>query len=200
MLERLKKAYPDAKTELEYGNHYQLLLAVVMSAQATDRSVNLVTRVIFECVKKPEDLLSMGLEWLSENIRSIGLWRTKAKNMILLSEQLLSRHQGQVPATREALCALAGVGAKTAAVVLNVVYGMPYVAVDTHVFRVSNRTGLAEGNNVATVEALFYERYTEEQRELLHHRLILHGRYVCVARRPKCGVCCLADLCPSRVL
>ena len=198
ILERLVAAYPEAKTELNYHNNYQLVLAVVMSAQATDRSVNRVTQQLFKRIEKPQDLLELGLEDLSEMIRSIGLWRTKAKNMILLSEQLLARHEGIVPDKHAELCALAGVGNKTAAVVLNVAFGQPYVAVDTHVFRVSNRTGIALGKNVQIVEQQFYDRYTPEMREKLHHRLILHGRYTCVARRPKCNECCLADLCPSR--
>lgn len=196
MLLRLVEAYPEAKTELNYHNDYQLLLAVVMSAQATDRSVNKVTEALFAVVTRPEDLIELGLESLSTMIRSIGLWRSKASNMIVLSQQLLDLHAGGVPATHAELCALAGVGPKTAAVILNVAYGEPTVAVDTHVFRVANRTGLARGKNVAVVEKLFYERYTSDQREKLHQRLILHGRYVCVARAPKCRECCLADLCP----
>lgn len=196
MLDNLVIAYPTAKTELVYHNDFQLLIAVVMSAQATDKSVNLVTEKLFKVVKTPEDLLAIGLESVSEMIRTIGLWRSKAKNIILLSEQLLQRHSGCVPSTRDELCALAGVGGKTAAVVLNVVFGLPYVAVDTHVFRVANRTRIASGKNVEIVENTFYELYTPQQREMLHHRLILHGRYVCTARVAKCHECCLFGLCP----
>jgi len=192
---RLKKQNPNPKTELQYKNPYTLLVAVALSAQATDKSVNKATEPLFKTVDSPEKMLALGAEKLTEAIKTIGLYRGKAKNVIALSKLLLEQHDGQVPKTREALEALPGVGRKTANVVLNVAFGQPTIAVDTHIFRVSNRTGLAPGKNVLEVELGLEKKVPEKYLSHAHHWLILHGRYTCVARKPLCPTCVVRDLC-----
>jgi endonuclease-3 len=192
---RLQAANPSPTTELEYDGPFQLLIAVLLSAQATDRSVNLATRKFFPEHGTPQGLLALGEEGLAEFIKTIGLYRTKAKNVIRTCEILLEQHGGQVPADRESLESLPGVGRKTANVVLNTAFGQPTIAVDTHIFRVANRTRIAPGKNVLDVE-LRLERVIPREFILdAHHWLILHGRYICVARKPKCPQCGIADLC-----
>ncbi|MDX5444851.1 MAG: endonuclease III [Zoogloeaceae bacterium] len=195
---RLSAVNPSPTTELEYGSPFQLLVAVVLSAQATDRSVNLCTRKLFALAPTPEDILTLGEEGVAECIRTIGLFRNKAKNTVALSRLLLERHGGEVPQDREALEALPGVGRKTANVVLNTVFGEPVMAVDTHIFRLSNRTGLAPGKDVRAVEDALVRRIPKEYLKDAHHWLILHGRYVCTARKPACGACIVRDLCEYR--
>ncbi|VFR78051.1 Endonuclease III [plant metagenome] len=195
---RLQTANPTPTTELEYETPFQLLIAVLLSAQATDKSVNLATRKFFPRHGTPEGLLALGEEGVADFIKTIGLFRTKAKNVIATCEKLLREHDGQVPRDREALEALPGVGRKTANVVLNTAFGEPTIAVDTHIFRVSNRTGLAPGKNVLEVERKLEKVVPREYALDAHHWLILHGRYVCVARKPKCPVCGIADLCEFR--
>ena len=191
----LREADPEPKSELEYGTPYQLLVAVVLSAQATDKGVNLATRKLFPVAGTPAAIVAMGEEALREAIKTIGLFRTKARNVIALSRLLLDEHGGEVPRTREALERLPGVGRKTANVVLNVAFGEPTMAVDTHIFRVANRTGLAPGRNVREVEECLLRRVPAEFMKDAHHWLILHGRYVCKARKPDCPACAIADLC-----
>jgi len=195
MFERLAAANPTPTTELSYDNVFQLLIAVILSAQATDKSVNLATRPLFAAHGSPEKMLVLGVEGLTPFIKTIGLFRTKAKNVIATCQALVEQHQGEVPRTREALEALPGVGRKTANVVLNTAFGEPTMAVDTHIFRVSNRTGLARGKTVLAVEKALEKKVPEPFKQHAHHWLILHGRYVCLARGPKCNVCSLADLC-----
>lgn len=192
---RLKEINPNPTTELEYGSNFQLLIAVILSAQATDRSVNLATRKFFPEYGTPEGIISMGLGGLTEAIRTIGLYKTKAKNVYRTCEILLEKHNGQVPDTRAELEALPGVGRKTANVVLNTAFKQPTMAVDTHIFRVSNRTGIAPGKDVLAVEKALLRRVPKEYLLDAHHWLILHGRYVCVARKPKCPQCILNDIC-----
>ena len=192
---RLAAANPHPTTELEYASPYQLLVAVVLSAQATDKSVNLATRRLFALAPTPETMVSLGEDAIAEQIKTIGLFRNKARNTLLLSQQLLERHGGEVPHDRAALEALPGVGRKTANVVLNTVFGDPTMAVDTHIFRLANRTGLAPGKDVLEVEKRLLRRIPKAYLRDAHHWLILHGRYVCVARTPKCGECLLRDLC-----
>ena len=192
---RLQKALPEPETELQYHNPYTLLVAVVLSAQATDKGVNKATEKLFKTVDTPQKMVKLGLGKLTDHIKTIGLYRNKAKNVIALSEQLIAQHDGEVPCTREALEALPGVGRKTANVVLNVAFGEPTIAVDTHIFRVSNRTGLAPGKNVLEVEQKLEKRVPEAFRLHAHHWLILHGRYVCKARKPDCPACPVNDLC-----
>ena len=193
--QRLADRTPDPKTELEYVNDYTLLVAVVLSAQATDAGVNLATRELFKHVQTPQQMLELGEERLKEAIKTIGLFNTKAKNVIALSRTLVEQHGGQVPDDREALMALPGVGRKTANVVMNTAFGAETFAVDTHIFRVCNRTGLAAGKNPLEVE-LKLERVTPPPyRRDAHHLLILHGRYVCKARVPECWRCVIADIC-----
>ena len=192
---RFRAANPHPTTELEYENTFQLLIAVILSAQATDRSVNIATRPVFEICKTPQDILNLGLEAFTQAIQSIGLYKTKAKNVLKTCEMLVVLHQGQVPAEREALEALPGVGRKTANVVLNTAFGQPTMAVDTHIFRVSNRTGIAPGKNVIEVEKNLLKFVPKEFLIDAHHWLILHGRYICLARKPKCPNCGIADLC-----
>lgn len=192
---RLKAANPHPTTELEYDTPFQLLIAVLLSAQATDKSVNIATRKFFPAYGTPEALLSLGEEGLADYIKTIGLYRTKAKNTIATCRLLLERHAGQVPQTREELEALPGVGRKTANVVLNTAFGHATMAVDTHIFRVSNRTGIAPGKNVLEVEKNLMKHVPREYMQDAHHWLILLGRYVCVARKPKCPQCGIADLC-----
>ena len=195
IFERLRAANPSPQTELEYGSTFQLLIAVMLSAQATDKSVNLATRRFFPEHGTPERLLALGEEGLSQYIRTIGLYKTKAKNVIATCRILLEQHGGEVPADRDALEALPGVGRKTANVVLNTAFRQVAMAVDTHIFRVSNRTGIAPGKNVLEVEHKLEKFVPAEYMQDAHHWLILHGRYVCVARKPKCPQCGIADLC-----
>ncbi|HEX5313723.1 MAG TPA: endonuclease III [Gammaproteobacteria bacterium] len=192
---RLAEANPSPTTELESTNPYQLLVAVVLSAQATDAGVNIATKPLFERVKTPEQMVDFGEERLRETIKTIGLFNTKAKNVIALSRALIDNHGGEVPRTREALQALPGVGRKTANVVLNTAFGEETFAVDTHVFRVCNRTGLAPGKTVDTVEAKLEKIVPQPFRRDAHHWLILHGRYICTARTPECWRCPVIDLC-----
>jgi endonuclease III len=192
---RLKAANPTPTTELEYATPFQLLIAVLLSAQATDKSVNIATRKFFPQYGTPEALLALGEEGLADYIKTIGLFRTKAKNAIATCKILIEQHGGEVPQTREALEALPGVGRKTANVVLNTAFGQAAMAVDTHIFRVSNRTGIAPGKNVLEVEQKLMKFVPSEYLLDAHHWLILHGRYVCVARKPKCPQCGISDLC-----
>ena len=200
IFERLRAANPKPTTELHYRNPFELLVAVVLSAQATDVSVNKATASLFQLADTPEKLLALGEDGLKQHIRTIGLYRTKAKNIIGLCRQLLEKHGGQVPAEREALEALPGVGRKTANVVLNTAFGQPTIAVDTHIFRVANRTGLAPGKTVLEVEKKLLRTTPDEFKHDCHHWLILHGRYVCKARTPDCAHCLIADLCDHPVL
>jgi endonuclease-3 len=192
---RLKARNPAPKTELVYANPYTLLVAVVLSAQATDKGVNRATEPLFEKITTPQQMLQLGEEGLIPFVRSIGLFRNKAKNIIALSRALIERHGGHVPTKHEDLEALPGVGRKTANVVLNEAFGQPTIAVDTHVFRVANRTGLAPGKTPAAVEAKLLSIVPKPYRRGAHHWLILHGRYVCTARKPKCPECVVSDLC-----
>ena len=195
MFRRLRAANPEPRSELAYRTPYQLLVAVVLSAQATDRSVNLATAKLFPAAGTPQAMLELGEARLAEQIRTIGLYRTKARNVMALTRLLLERHGGEVPRDREALQALPGVGRKTANVVLNVAFGEPTIAVDTHIFRVANRTGLAPGKDPLAVERKLLQVTPPEFRRHAHHWLILHGRYVCVARKPRCAHCAIRDLC-----
>ncbi|VCU69844.1 Endonuclease III [Pigmentiphaga humi] len=195
IFERLRAANPSPQTELEYGSTFQLLIAVMLSAQATDKSVNLATRRFFPEHGTPEAIYALGEEGLSQFIRTIGLYKTKAKNVIATCRILLDQHGGEVPASREALEALPGVGRKTANVVLNTAFRQVAMAVDTHIFRVSNRTGLAPGKTVREVEDKLLKVVPKEFLLDAHHWLILHGRYICVARKPKCPQCGISDLC-----
>jgi endonuclease III len=181
--------------ELEYENPFTLLVAVVLSAQATDAGVNKATPALFALADTPAKMLALGEERVRDLIRTIGLYRTKAKNVIALSQKLVSEHGGEVPRTREALEALPGVGRKTANVVLNTAFGEPTIAVDTHIFRLGNRTGMAPGKNPREVENVLEQVVPEEYKRHAHHWLILHGRYICVARRPRCKDCLISDLC-----
>ncbi|WP_447918389.1 endonuclease III [Achromobacter aegrifaciens] len=192
---RLQAANPHPTTELEYDTPFQLLIAVLLSAQATDKSVNIATRKFFPAYGTPQALLALGEEGLADYIKTIGLYRTKAKNTIATCRILIEQHGGEVPQTREALEALPGVGRKTANVVLNTAFGHPTMAVDTHIFRVSNRTGIAPGKNVLEVEQKLEKFVPREYMQDAHHWLILLGRYVCVARKPKCPQCGISDLC-----
>ncbi|WP_028357826.1 endonuclease III [Brackiella oedipodis] len=192
---RFALANPNPQTELQYSNNFQLLIAVLLSAQATDVSVNKAMAPVFLTVKTPADLLAMGLERFTQAIKSIGLYKNKAKNALKTAQILQQDYQGEVPASREALEALPGVGRKTANVILNVAFGQAAMAVDTHIFRVSNRTGIAPGKNVLEVEQKLLRYIPKEYILRAHHWLILHGRYVCVARTPKCPSCGIADLC-----
>ena len=192
---RLAEANPSPTTELESGNAYQLLVAVVLSAQATDASVNIATRPLFQRIKKPRQMVDLGEESLRNAIKTIGLFNTKARNVIALSQALIDRHGGEVPRTSELLQELPGVGRKTANVVLNTAFGEETFAVDTHVFRVCNRTGLAPGKNVDEVEARLEKIVPQPFRRDAHHWLILHGRYTCKARLPECWRCPVIDLC-----
>jgi endonuclease-3 len=192
---RLAADNPHPETELESGNPYQLLVAVVLSAQATDVGVNKATRALFRQVNTPEQMVTLGEDKLKEHIKTIGLFNTKAKNVIALSEQLIARHGGEVPADRDDLEKLPGVGRKTANVVMNVAFGAETFAVDTHIFRVGNRTGLARGKTPLAVELKLDKAVPQPFRLHAHHWLILHGRYVCKARTPECWRCVVADLC-----
>jgi endonuclease-3 len=193
--ERLRAANPSPRSELVYRSPYQLLVSVILSAQATDRSVNLATKPLFELAGTPQAMVALGAKGLAGYIRTIGLWRMKARNVVEASRMILTRHGGEVPRDRAALEALPGVGRKTANVVMNTAFGEPTIAVDTHIFRVANRTGLAPGRNVREVEDRLVEVTPEEFRQDAHHWLILHGRYVCIARRPRCPQCPVRDIC-----
>ena len=199
---RFAAAEPEPKSELAYSSPYTLLVAVVLSAQATDAGVNKATPALFARADTPEKMVALGVEKVTELIRTIGLFRTKAKNLVALSEKLIADYGGQVPATREALETLPGVGRKTANVVLNVAFGQPTMAVDTHIFRVANRTGIAPGRDPLAVELALEKRVPAPYRHHAHHWLILHGRYVCKARKPECAGCLIADLCayPAKTL
>jgi endonuclease III len=192
---RLARARPEPRTELAYTNPYTLLVAVALSAQATDIGVNKATRSLFEVADSPARMVALGEAGLAEHIRTIGLYRTKAKNVIRLSEILLAEHAGEVPRDRAALERLPGVGRKTANVVLNTAFGEPTIAVDTHAFRVANRTGLAPGKTPLEVETKLMKRVPERWKRDAHHWLILHGHYVCKARKPECPVCPVLELC-----
>jgi len=195
---RLKARNPHPTTELEYSTPFELLVAVVLSAQATDKSVNLATRTLFKHANTPQAIFALGVAGLSEYIKTIGLFNTKAKNVIELCRILLERHGGRVPESREALEELPGVGRKTANVILNTAFGQPTIAVDTHIFRVANRTGLAPGANVLEVEQHLLKVVPPEYLHDAHHWLILHGRYTCIARKPKCPECPILELCEFR--
>ena len=192
---RFRDANANPASELEHADPFQLIVAVVLSAQATDKSVNVATRELFKRVRTPADMVALGVAGLERYIKSIGLYRTKAKNVVELSRILLREHRGKVPKTREELEKLPGVGRKTANVVLNVAYGEPTIAVDTHIFRVSNRTNIAPGKDPLEVERRLLKFVPDEFKLYAHHWLILHGRYVCVARKPKCPACIIRDLC-----
>jgi endonuclease-3 len=192
---RLAAANPDPTTELVFHDAYTLLVAVVLSAQSTDVGVNKATRGLFAAAPTPAAMVALGEAGVRAHIKTIGLFNTKAKNVVALSEMLITRHGGQVPTDRAALEALPGVGRKTANVVLNTAFGAETCAVDTHIFRVANRTGLAPGKTVLAVEASIMARTPKPYLRHAHHWLILHGRYVCVARKPRCGSCSVADLC-----
>jgi len=194
---RFAAANPEPKGELEYVNPFTLLVAVVLSAQATDAGVNKATRPLFQVADTPEKMAALGVEGLEQRIRTIGLYRNKARNVIALSQRLIAEHGGQVPREREALEALPGVGRKTANVVLNTAFGEPTLAVDTHVFRVAHRLGLARGKTPLEVETGLLKVIPAGYLRHAHHWLILHGRYVCQARRPRCEACVVADLCTS---
>jgi endonuclease III len=196
--ETLRELNPHPATELEYSTPFELLVAVVLSAQATDKSVNAATRVLYRVANTPQAIVALGEEGLAAHIRTIGLYRTKARNVVGLSRLLLERHGGEVPREREALEALPGVGRKTANVVLNTAFGQPTIAVDTHIFRVANRTGLAPGDTVDEVEARLEKFTPDEFRQDAHHWLILHGRYVCKARTPECWRCPIAAWCEHK--
>ena len=192
---RLKAADPEPKGELNYSNVYTLLVAVVLSAQATDVGVNKSTKALFETVDNPADMVKLGEAKLKQHIRTIGLFNTKAKNVMALSRRLLEAFDGKVPETREELETLPGVGRKTANVVCNIAFGQPTIAVDTHLFRLGNRTGIAPGKTVLEVEKKLEKRVPKPYLQHAHHWLILHGRYVCKARKPDCPACIVNDLC-----
>jgi endonuclease-3 len=192
---RLKRTIPEPKTELKSVNPYTLLVAVVLSAQATDKGVNKATEALFKVADTPQKMVALGEAGLTTYIKTIGLYRGKAKNIIALSKLLIEKHHGEVPRTREELEALPGAGRKTANVVLNVAFGQKTIAVDTHIFRVSNRTGLAPGKNVLTVELKLEKIVPDTYKLHAHHWLILHGRYTCIARKPLCPTCVVRDLC-----
>jgi len=195
---RLAAANPQPTTELEYRTPYELLVSVILSAQATDKSVNLATRELFKAVDSPQQMVALGSDGLIPYIKTIGLFRTKAKNVVEMSRLLLERHGGEVPSTREALEQLPGVGRKTANVVLNTAFGQDTMAVDTHIFRVANRTGIAPGKNPLEVEERLVKFVPAPYRRNAHHWLILHGRYVCKARTPDCPRCLIRELCEYR--
>jgi endonuclease-3 len=198
IFERLRELNPSPKTELNYSTPFELLIAVMLSAQATDKSVNKATAALFPVANNPEALLALGVRGLTKYIASIGLYNSKAKNIIAACRILVNAHHGKVPNTREALEALPGVGRKTANVVLNTAFGEPTIAVDTHIFRVANRTGLAPGKTVSIVETKLLKFVPAEFLQNAHHWLLLHGRYVCKARKPECPICVIADLCEYR--
>ncbi|MCK4843091.1 MAG: endonuclease III [Methylococcales bacterium] len=195
IFDRLAVAIPHPETELQYSSTFELLIAVVLSAQATDKGVNKATAKLFPVANTAQKILDLGEEGLKKYIKTIGLFNSKGANIVKLCQRLLDKHKGEVPKTREELEALAGVGRKTANVILNTAFGQPVIAVDTHIFRVSNRTGIAKGKNVAIVEHNL-EKWVPKQHKLdAHHLLILHGRYTCIARKPRCQSCVIEDLC-----
>lgn len=194
---RLKKNTPAPTTELNYQSEFELLISVILSAQATDISVNLATAKLFKVANTPKAIRDIGVTKLKGYIKTIGLFNTKAKNVMKTCEMLLTNHEGEVPDTREELEALPGVGRKTANVILNTAFGQPTIAVDTHIFRVSNRTGIAPGKDVLSVEKALLKSVPERFKLDAHHWLILHGRYICIARKPKCDSCILNDICDS---
>ena len=198
IFERLRAANPAPRTELVYASPFELLVAVVLSAQATDKSVNLATAGLFRVASTPAAMLKLGRRGLERHIKRIGLYRTKAKNILATCKLLLERHGGEVPRSREELQALPGVGRKTANVILNTAFGEPTIAVDTHIFRVSNRTGIAPGKDVTAVEEKLLKVVPDEFKRDAHHWLILHGRYTCIARKPGCPECLIRDLCEYR--
>ena len=195
VFERLSKVMPDPQTELEFTNPYTLLVAVALSAQATDVGVNKATKGLFAVADTPEAMVALGLGGIKEHIKTIGLFNNKAKNVLALSEILIAEHNSEVPQDRAALEALPGVGRKTANVVLNEAFGEPTIAVDTHIFRLGNRTGIAPGKDVLVVERELLRRVPEKWKKGAHHWMILHGRYICKARKPDCAKCAIADLC-----
>lgn len=195
LFDRLAAAIPEPTTELCYSSPFELLIAVVLSAQATDKGVNKATARLFAVANTPDEILALGLDGLKDYIKTIGLYNNKAANIMTLCRQLLDRHGGEVPKTRDQLEALAGVGRKTANVILNTAFGMHTIAVDTHIFRVANRTGLAPGKNVLEVERKLEKWVPAGHKKDAHHLLILHGRYTCIARKPKCPSCVIEDLC-----
>lgn len=198
IFQRFHDANPKPRGELEYANPFELLVAVILSAQATDKSVNKATRELYKKANTPQALVKLGVSGLEGFIKSIGLYRTKAKNIIATCKLLLEQHGGEVPRERVALEALPGVGRKTANVVLNIAFGEPTIAVDTHIFRIANRTGLAPGKDPLAVEQKLLKVTADEFKLHAHHWLILHGRYVCTARNPQCSTCLISDLCEFR--
>lgn len=195
ILKRLRAANPHPTTELNFSSPFELLIAVILSAQATDKGVNKATDKLFPVANTPQAILALGVDGLKEYIKTIGLFNSKAENIIKTCRDLIEKHHGEVPEDREALEALAGVGRKTANVVLNTAFGHPTIAVDTHIFRVCNRTGFAPGKDVVKVEEKLIKVVPAEFKVDVHHWLILHGRYTCVARKPRCGACMIEDLC-----
>jgi endonuclease-3 len=198
LFERLKEANPAPTTELRYTSPFELLVAVILSAQSTDKGVNKATAKLFKVANTPQQILDLGLRGLKRYTKTIGLYNTKSANILKTCHILVAQHHGQVPHTREALEALPGVGRKTANVVLNTAFGHPTIAVDTHIFRVANRTGLAPGKTVRAVEDKLNQVVPERYKHDAHHWLILHGRYTCIARTPRCGSCVIFDLCEYR--
>ncbi|GAB2728348.1 endonuclease III [Halomonas garicola] len=192
---RLRAENPHPQTELNWATPFELLTAVLLSAQATDVGVNKATARLFPAANTPEAIIALGIDGLKAHIRTIGLYNTKAENLMKTCRLLVDKHAGEVPRTRQALEALPGVGRKTANVILNTAFGMPTIAVDTHIFRVSNRTGIAPGKNVVEVEQKLLRHVPREFKRDAHHWLILHGRYTCIARKPRCGSCLIEDLC-----
>ncbi|MEG9499026.1 endonuclease III [Mannheimia indoligenes] len=195
ILTRLRNENPHPTTELNYSNPFELLIAVILSAQATDKGVNKATDKLFPVANTPQAILDLGVDGLKEYIKTIGLFNSKAENIIKTCRDLIEKHNGEVPEDRDALEALAGVGRKTANVVMNTAFGHPTIAVDTHIFRVSNRTNFAPGKNVVQVEEKLLKVVPDEFKVDVHHWLILHGRYTCIARKPRCGSCIIEDLC-----
>jgi endonuclease III len=195
LFEKLQAVDPHPRTELNYSSNFELLVAVILSAQATDKSVNKATNKLYPVANTPRGILDLGLAKFKRYIKTIGLYNTKAANIMKTCKLLVERHKGQVPHDRAALEALPGVGRKTANVILNVAFGEPTIAVDTHIFRVANRTGLAPGKNVVEVEKNLIKNVPKAYRQHAHHWLILHGRYTCIARKPRCGSCVIYNLC-----
>src|SRR5450830_847123 len=195
IFKRLSIAIPNPSTELRHNSTFELLIAVILSAQATDKGVNIATEKLYAVAYTPESILALGLSGLEQYIKTIGLYHAKAKNVLATCQMLITKHQSQVPNTRVALEALPGVGRKTANVILNTAFGQPTIAVDTHIFRLANRIGLAPGKTVLEVENKLLKVVPDEFKHDAHHWLILHGRYVCQARKPKCGACIIRDLC-----
>jgi len=198
IFKRLSVAIPNPSTELKHSSTFELLIAVILSAQATDKSVNLATDKLFAIANTPQSILALGIDGLEHYIKTIGLYHAKAKNVLATCQMLITKHDSQVPNTRKALEALPGVGRKTANVILNTAFGEPTIAVDTHLFRLGNRIKLATGKTVLEVEIKYLKTIPKEFMQDAHHLLILHGRYVCTARKPKCSECCIQDLCEYR--